>query len=157
MNFSSRKSLFLDLCLLLFFIASSVSGSNSPKQIEQVAEDGVAARQKLMQQDATAADGDAFLAFCTDNLIYEDPVVKMKIEGKDQVRKGMLAFLGVSRSARVVVTKRIAVANVVVFEQVVSFEEKQQDYSWKPKSRHQVTVFEFEGSKIRRIADYWSR
>jgi ketosteroid isomerase-like protein len=147
----------VELWLLLFFIASSVSRSDSPKQIEQVAEQAVAARQKLMQEDATAADVDAFLAFGTDDLIYEDPVVKMKIEGRDQIRKGMLAFLGVSRSARVVVTKRITVANVVVFEQVVSFEEKQQDNRWKPLSRHQVTIFEFEGSKIRRIADYWSR
>jgi ketosteroid isomerase-like protein len=145
------------LCLLLFFLASSVSGSNSPNPIERVAEQAVAARQKLMQQDATAADVDAFLAFGTDNLIYEDPVVKVKIEGRDEVRKGMVAFLGVSRSARIVVTKCIAAANVVVLEQVVSFEEQQQDNRWKPESRRQVTIFEFEGSKIRRIADYWSR
>jgi ketosteroid isomerase-like protein len=145
------------ICVLFFVIVSSVSASNSPKQLEQMAERALAAREKMMQQDATAADVDAFLAFCTDNLIYEDPVVKMKIEGKEQIRKGMSAFLGVSRSARIVVTKRIAAANIVVLEQTVSFEAKQQDDSWKPQSRQQVTIFEFEGLKIRRIADYWAR
>lgn len=145
------------LCLFFLFLAPSVSGSISPKQIEQVAERAVTARQKVMQQAATAADVDAFLAFGTDNLIYEDPVVKMRIEGRDQIRQGMLAFLGASRNARVTVTKRIAAANVVVLDQVVSFEEKQPDNSWKAQSRHQVTIFEFEGSKIRRLADYWSR
>jgi hypothetical protein len=145
------------LCLLLFVIVTSISASNSPAQLEPVAERALAAREKMMQQDATAADVDAFLAFCTDNLIYEDPVVKMEIEGKEQIRKGMVAFLGVSRSARIVVTKRIAAASVVVLEQTVSFEAKQPDDSWKPQSRDQVTIFEFEGLKIRRIADYWAR
>jgi hypothetical protein len=145
------------LCLLLLFIGSSVSASNSPDEIQQVAVRMVAARQKVMQQAATAADVDAFLAFSTDNLTYEDPVVKMKIEGKQEIRKGMLAFLGVSRNARIVVTKRMAVANIVVFEQTVSFEEKQEDNSWKGRRRDQLTIFEFEGSKVRRIADYWSR
>lgn len=122
-----------------------------------MAEQAIAARQKAMQQDATAADVDAFLNFGTDHLSYEDPVVKMKIEGRDRIRQGMVNFLGLSRRAHIAIRQRIAVANLVVLDQDVSFEEKQKDNSWKPQSRHQVTVFEFEGAKIRRIADYWSR
>jgi hypothetical protein len=133
------------------------SATASPSPLEPAAERAVAARQKMMQQDATAADVDAFLALCIDGLIYEDPVVKMRIEGKEEIRKGMIAFLAASRNARVVVTRRIATANVVVLEQTVSFEEKQDDGGWKPRARDQVTIFEFEGSKIRRLADYWSR
>jgi hypothetical protein len=145
------------LCVLVFSITCSVSASDFLKQVELVAEQAVAARQKVMQQDATAADVDAFLVFGTDNLTYEDPVVKMKVEGRDRIRQGMVNFLGLSRRAHIAINKRIAVANVVVLDQEVSFEEKQQDNSWKPRSRHQVTIFEFEGAKIRRIADYWSR
>jgi hypothetical protein len=48
------------------------------------AQRALAARQKMMQFDATAADVDAFLALATDGLVYEDPVVKMKIEGKNR-------------------------------------------------------------------------
>jgi hypothetical protein len=81
----------------------------------------------------------------------------MKIEGRDKIRQGMVNFLGLSRHAHIVITKRIAVANLVVLDQDVSFEEKQEDNSWKPQSRNQVTIFEFEGARIRRIADYWSR
>jgi ketosteroid isomerase-like protein len=144
-------------CLLLPFLISSASGITSPNQLEQAAEKALTARQKVMQEHATASDVNAFLALFTDDMIYEDPVVKMKIEGKDEVRKGMVLFLGASRSARIVVSKRISAANVVVLEQTVSFEEKQEDNSWRPQSRRQVTVFEFEGAKIHRIADYWSR
>jgi ketosteroid isomerase-like protein len=76
-----------------------------------------------MQQDATAADVDAFLMLCTDDLIYEDPVVKMKIEGRGQIRQGMISFLSLSRRAHITVMKRIAAANVVVLDQEVSFEK----------------------------------
>jgi hypothetical protein len=145
------------LCVVIFSITCSVSASDLPKQVEVLAEQAVAARQKVMQQDATAADVDAFLKFTTGDLTYEDPVVKMKIEGRDKIREGMVHFLGLTRHAHIVIAKRIAVANVVVLDQDVSFEEKQEDNSWKPRSRHQVTIFEFEGARIRRIADYWSR
>jgi hypothetical protein len=141
------------LCVLIFSFTCSVSASDLPR----VAEQAIAARQKTMQQDATVADVNAFLAFGTENLTYEDPVVKMKIEGRDQIRQGMVSFLGLSRRARITITKQIVVANLVVLDQDVSFEEKQEDNSWKPRSRHQVTILEFEGARIRRIADYWSR
>jgi hypothetical protein len=145
------------LCVLIFSFTCSVSASDLSRQVERVAEQATAARQKAMQQDATAADVDAFLAFGTENLTYEDPVVRMKIEGRAQIRQGMVNFLGLTRRGQVTITKQIAVANLVVLDQDVSFEERQQDNSWKPRSRHQVTIFEFEGVKIRRIADYWSR
>ena len=126
-------------------------------QLERIAAQALAVRQKMMQVDAAPADVDAFLAFFTDDLVYEDPVVKMKIEGKDTIRKGMTGFLGATRNARIVVTGRLSAANVVVLEQTVSFDSREEGQPWKPQSRQQVTVFEFEGTKIRRIADYWSR
>ena len=126
-------------------------------QLERIAAQALAARQKMMQVDAAPADVDAFLAFFTDDLVYEDPVVKMKIEGKDPIRKGMTGFLGATRNTRIVVTGRLSAANVVVLGQTVSFDSRDEGQPWKPQSRQQVTVFEFEGTKIRRIADYWSR
>ena len=39
----------------------------------------------------------------------------------------------------------------------IHVDEKQDDGRWKPRQREQVTVLEFEGSKVRRIADYWAR
>lgn len=155
MHSLAEKILCLALFPLLLLRASPVS-EESNKRVERVADDALAARQRMMQQDASAADVDSFLASCTDNLIYEDPVVHMRIEGKKQIREGMLGFLGLSRNASLVVTKRIAAANVVVFELTVSFEAKQDD-GWKPISRRQVTIFEFESAKIRRLADYWQR
>ncbi len=125
--------------------------------LADVAEQAVAARTAMMQEKATPADVDRFLSFATDDVVYEDPVVKMRVQGKETLRKGMAGFLGATRSARTVVTRRIAAANVVVLQQDVSFESRQNDGTWKPSRRNQVTVFEFDGRKIRRIADYWAR
>jgi ketosteroid isomerase-like protein len=126
-------------------------------QLVAVAERVVAARQKMMQANATPADVQAFLALATEDLVYEDPVVKMKIEGREDIASGLTSFLGQTRNAKIVVHKRIAAANVVVFDQTVSFDAKQDDGGWKPQTRDQVTIFEFEGSRLRRVADYWSR
>lgn len=139
-------------CLVVPF----VTGADRLATPEQIAERALAARERIMQQHATVADVDAFLALCTDNLVYEDPVVNVRITGKTQIREGMLGFLGVTRNVRRSVTRRIAAANVVVLEQAVSFEENEGNV-WKPRKRDQVTVLEFDGTKIRRLADYWAR
>jgi ketosteroid isomerase-like protein len=125
--------------------------------LADVAEQAVAARTATMQEKSTPADVDRFLSFATDDVVYEDPVVKMRIQGKETLRKGLSGFLGATRHARTVVTRRIATANVVVLQQNVDFETRQGDGTWKPSRRDQVTVFEFDGAKIRRIADYWAR
>lgn len=138
------------------FVVPFLKGSAPPAAPQQIADRALAARETMMQQDATAANVDAFLELCTDNLVYEDPVVNMRIEGKAQIRTGMLGFLGATRKAHRAETRRIATANVVVVEQTVSFEENESS-GWTPRKRDQVTVFEFEGSKIRRVADYWTR
>ena len=151
---SPTRGLVLVCAAILGFVAHSASADEN---LAEVAEQALKARTAAMQENATAADVDRFLSFATEGVVYEDPVVKMKIEGKDTIRKGMTAFLGATRNARVVVTRRIAVDGVVVLQQDVSFEEKQDTGRWTPRHRDQVTVFEFEAGKIRRIADYWTR
>src|SRR5690349_3341276 len=89
--------------------------------LADVAEQAVAARTAMMQEKATPADVDRFLSLATDDVVYEDPVVKMRVQGKETLRKGMSGFLGATRSARTVVTRRIAAANVVVLQQDVRF------------------------------------
>ena len=153
---SPTRGLVLVCAAILGFVAHSASADEN---LADVAEQALKARTAAMQENATAADVDRLLSFAADGVVYEDPVVKMKIDGKDTIRKGMTAFLGATRNARVVVTRRIAVDGVVVLQQDVSFEEKQDDAkgTWTPRHRDQVTVFEFEAGKIRRIADYWTR
>ncbi len=135
------------------FVAAAALGEPN---LTDLAEQALQARTAAMQENATAADVDRFLGFAADGVVYEDPVVEIRIEGKDSIRRGMTAFLGATRHARRV-TGRIAVDGVVVLQEDVSFEEKQNDGSWKPRQRRQVTLFEFEAGRIRRIADYWAR
>ena len=142
---------------VLFLSGPSALAAPPESPLERSAEQALAARQKMMQEHASAAEVDAFLTFFTDNVIYEDPVVNMRLEGKDTIRKGMNGFLGATRNARITVTGRLSAANVVVLGQTVSFDSRDEGQPWKPQSRHQLTVFEFDGTKIRRIADYWAR
>ena len=122
-----------------------------------IATRAMGARAKTMQATATAADVDAFLAFMADDVVYEDPVVHMRTEGKANIRKGMLGFLGAMGAGKIVITKQIAAASVVVLDQTVSFEDRDSGKS-TPRSRHQVTILELDSSgKIHHLADYWAR
>jgi len=114
----------------------------------------LAARQATMLQTSALADLDALLAFYTDDVVYEHPRVKMKIEGRATMREGMARFLGLTRDARIVPLNQIANLNVVVAEYRVTFKAQDGD-SWKEVTRRQVTLFEFEGEKIKRVVDYW--
>ncbi|HEV7554668.1 MAG TPA: nuclear transport factor 2 family protein [Kofleriaceae bacterium] len=136
-----------------FVCMSSVVGADNT----DIATRAIAARAKTMQATTTAADVDAFVAFMADDVVYEDPVVHMRIEGKAKIRDGMLGFLGATRSGKIAITKQIAAASVVVLDQTVSFEERDGGTSI-PRSRHQVTILELDSSgKIHRLADYWAR
>jgi predicted transposase YbfD/YdcC len=148
-----RQISFLAYCLLLLFVALPLSAEDS--SLEQLAERALSAREKMMQHNATAADVYAFLALCTENLIYEDPVVNVRMEDKKQIREAMLHFLGRTGDVKIVITQHLAVANVVVFEQQVSFQDNQN--AGKTTARRQITLLEFEAQKVRRIADYWAR
>jgi hypothetical protein len=148
-----RILVYIAFCVLWVFIVLPASAEDA--SVEQLAEHALGARKKMMQRNATAADVDAFLGLCTDNLIYEDPVVNVRMEDKKQIREAMLHFLGRTGDVKIVITNRLAVANVVVFEQQVSFQDKQN--AGNTTIRRQLTLLEFEGPKIRRIADYWAR
>jgi len=114
----------------------------------------LAARQATMLQASSMADVDALLAFYADDVVYEHPRVKMKIEGKATMKEGMARFLGLTRDASIVTLNQISNLNVVVAEYQVTFKTEDKK-SWKEVTRKQVSLFEFEGEKIKRVVDYW--
>ena len=139
------------------FLLSPVAHAASPRSpLEQISLDAMAARAKMMEQNASSADVDRFLTFCADKLVYEDPVVSVRTEGKNNIRDGMSSHLGETRNPHLHLINEIAAANVVVLEENLSF-DYQQGAAWLHQIRRQVTIFEFDGEKIRRIADYWQR
>lgn len=124
-----------------------------PLDLIGIADQIISARQATMQEMANK-DVDRFLSYCTDDVVYEDPVVNMRNQGKSNIRKGMLAFLGSSKNVTWIVKKRLTAGNVVVLEITVSFIAKDTE---KNVIRDQITLLEFHGTKVRRVLDYWTR
>jgi len=112
------------------------------------------ARVATMQLDATAKDVESALAFCTDNFVYEHPAAKARIAGKDQVRVGMTGYLGLTKSTTYRLRLLSSNHNVVIAKVEMKLIAKQDDGSWKPSARTNLTVFEIENGKIKRILDY---
>lgn len=95
-----------------------------------------------------------FLSYCTDDVVYEDPVVDARNEGKNSIRQAMSNFLGSSRNATLTVKNRLTAGNVVVLEINVILTDMR---TGKIVTRDQITLLEFQGAKVRRIMDYWTR
>jgi len=138
----------------LITLSWSVPAAASDERLEAIVDKYLAARQLTMLEASAPADVDNLLAFYSEDVMYEHPRVKVRIEGKAKIREGMLRFLGATRDASIVPVNRISGANMVAAEYRVSFKARRGD-SWEEVSRKQVTIFEFEGDKIKRVVDYW--
>jgi ketosteroid isomerase-like protein len=106
------------------------------------------------QEKATPQDLDALLSLYAEDAVYEHPRVGARIQGKDQIRMGMGRFHGATRNPRLRIKSTIVGRGVVILEMEVQAEAKGEE-AWEPLSRTQVTVLETDGTRIRRIADYW--
>jgi len=112
------------------------------------------ARAATMQATAGPADVERALAFCTASLVYEHPRAGVTRRGVDTFRAGMLSFLGSSRNASITITASLQGRDMVAAQTDVTFEALDGD-TWVRVSRSQTWLFEFEGSKIKRIIEYW--
>jgi len=145
------------LILSFSILAVAAKGNESKTQdvdLPRIADQVVHAREAVMQENASAQDLEQFLSYCTDDVVYEDPVANARIEGKDSIRKGMSNFLGASKKATLTVKHRLAAGNVVVLEMDVSFTDTG---TGKIVKRDQITLLEFQDTKVRRVMDYWTR
>jgi ketosteroid isomerase-like protein len=107
-----------------------------------------------LRQDATPQDVDNLLLLYTENVVYEHPRAGARIEGKDKIRQAMLQFLGAMRNPDVKVESALLGRGVAVLELQLNAEAK-RDAAWEPLARRQIMVLELEGSRIRRLIEYW--
>ena len=141
------------ICVSIATVAAHGDGK-SDTPLTSIADQVIRAREATMQEKSNAQDVENFLSYCMDDFVYEDPVVNMRNAGKSQIREGMVHFLGASKNASWVVKKKLAAGNAVMLEITVSFTDAD---TGKVVTRDQITVLEFQGTKVRRILDYWTR
>jgi len=154
MNRFTRKTHLALVFMGLVVAAGFARATTSDTNLAGIVNKFLAARQATMLEKSALTDIDALLAFYAEDVVYEHPRVKMKIEGKATMREGMGKFLGLTRDARIVTLNQISNLNVVVAEYQVTF-KAQDGNAWKEVTRKQVSLFEFEGEKIKRVVDYW--
>jgi ketosteroid isomerase-like protein len=112
------------------------------------------AKSFAMRGGASAVDIDKVLEFYTDDVVYEDPKVKIRIEGKDRIRSGMLSHTGdYAGEARISVDQSVSLANAVAAVITEVFFVNGPD-GRKEIQRKRLQVIEFRGEKICRVIDY---
>ena len=144
------------LWLLVAVLCPSIAQADERSQEAQlgVVKSYLEARTATMQVGAASADVDRLLSFCTASMVYEHPRVGIRLQGVESLRSGMQGFFGASRNASITITSTLQGLDVVAARTDVALEAR-REATWEPVKRSQVWLFEFEGSKIKRIIEYW--
>ena len=138
--------------LLTLTLAITAQGKN--KTAEDLVRQYVQARSQTMQERASPNDIERALSFCTEGFVYEHPSAGARIEGKEKARAGMSGFLGQTKDAAYKLRIFASNSHVVMARVDQRFLVKQENGSWLPGKRSNITVFEIESGKIARILDY---
>lgn len=97
------------------------------------------------------------LAYCSDDVVYEDPAVGVRIAGKAAIRDGMLSHVGDYRGTReqsgLVVLSRLIGRQAVAVEVRETF-QVERDGALQTIDRRKLKVLEFHEGRIRRVLDY---
>ncbi len=146
----------LTLMLLLVFssLSAGLAKDTSATAAECLIESYLDAWVAVMKVDAGAGQLDRLMDFFHEDIVYEHPRVGAVIEGKTQVRAGMAKFIGSTRYPEIRVRRHIAALDVVVVEYDRVYESR-SDGQWQAQERHQLTLFELDGDRIKHIRDCW--
>ena len=63
-------------------------GLTAEKPLAEIFQDYLRSNAATMRSGTTEADIDRLLVFYTDDIVYEDPKVKVRVDGKDRLRSG---------------------------------------------------------------------
>ncbi len=140
--------------VLLLAVTSSAAAQGRDRAAEDLIRQYVEARSQALQENASSRDVESALSFCAEDFVYEHPAVGARIEGKEKVRSGMSGYLGETKNATYTLRILASNADVVVARVDQRFLAKQENGSWLPGKRSNITVFEIEDRKIKRILDY---
>lgn len=144
----------IPIAVLLYLCAHlEARAALSEDQLVDNAKKYIAAQEAAMAENATNETIENKLKLCADNVVYEHVEFQAKVEGKENMRRGMLSHLGETRNPKFQILKVISGYNMVMVELTQSFEVRKDD-QWEQITRRRVTFFEFQEDKIRRIVDY---
>lgn len=116
----------------------------------------IAEMTAAMQANATEASAERVLALFTPDAAYEHPAFDMRVAGTAAMRTARLRQLGATRTARATITGRTALADVEAITLDLAFEARDGD-TWRPVTRKQLLLFEYEAGRITRVLEYWQR
>lgn len=105
-------------------------------------------REKTLDQRGTTQDVDGLLSLLTDEARFEHPVASV-VMTKAQARSGMLAHLREGKNAKYLLRRARFADDFAVVEFVLEY-----TVEGKKIARNGVAMFEFNGAKISRVAEY---
>jgi hypothetical protein len=139
---------------LLLASASGVTRADTPAASRRAAvERFFHLREQMLDQRGTTADVDELLKLLADKAIYEHPAFKVSMTKAD-ARRGMVAHLKESRDVKITIRQLLVGTDFAVAETTMRSIAADKPSDSTPTDRIGVAVFQFEGERIVRVAEY---
>lgn len=110
-------------------------------------------RERILDERGTEKDVVALLALLADDAIVEHPRADAKMD-KAQVRRGNMAHLNEGKHAHITIHTVRAGRDFMVVELTLEYDVPAQNGALEHIRRRVMTIFEFAGIRIRRVAEY---
>jgi ketosteroid isomerase-like protein len=140
----------IGLCLVLSAPAQLASSDTSAR--EQAVRTFFRLREQMLGERGSPADVDALLALFAPGASYEHPAAGVRMT-LDEARRGMLAHLGEGREVQLIIVRVLRGTTFVAVETTLAY-NVQRDGKEQHINRSGIALFEFQGARISRVAEY---
>src|SRR5262245_9385706 len=143
--------------LWMLVLALQTSPAAPATSLRTLSDGYLSALCHTLTRGATESDVEQALSFCADDMVYEHPALGVRIEGKANIREGMLSHLdsyaGTEQDSGLEVLSRIVAKDAVVVRVRETF-QVERDGKKETIEREKLKVIEFKDGRIRRVLDY---
>jgi len=110
-------------------------------------------REKTLDERGSEKDVNQLFGLMTANAIYEHPRANVRMT-REQAHDGIIAHLNEGKNAHITLDSIKAGADFIVVELTLQYDAPAANGGFEKVNRRGMTIFEFVGDKIQRVAEY---
>ncbi len=151
--FRLRPVFLLVILFAILPLTTNLSAQPKPASKQATIERFFHLREQMLDQRGTEAQVEELMGLLSDDASYEHPAFGVKMDKAD-ARAGMIAHLKEGRDAKITVHRMLVGPDFAVAETTLHYSVPDKDGSIKAINRNGVAVFQFEGDRVSRVAEY---
>jgi hypothetical protein len=110
-------------------------------------------RERTLDERGSEKDVNLLFGLMTPDAIYEHPRANVKMT-REQAHDGIIAHLNEGKNAHITLDNIKTGVDFIVVELTLQYDAPATNGGFEKVNRRGITIFEFAGNKIQRVAEY---